>query len=84
MALYIAYAWVQGSEVGGDTPTYDIYDSDNYPMVSLKPQATIAHTHKSPIPPPLPPPHTSQWGLGQAEFGPKPPERPPHPTSTTL
>ena len=35
MALYVAYAWVQVSRVGGATATYDIYDSDNYPLVCL-------------------------------------------------
>ena len=33
MALYIAYAWLQVSQLGSATATYDIYDSDNYPLV---------------------------------------------------
>ncbi len=35
MALYIAYAWLQVSQLGSATATYDIYDSDNYPLVCL-------------------------------------------------
>ena len=33
MAVFIAYAWVQVSQLGSATPTYDVYDSDNYPLV---------------------------------------------------
>lgn len=43
MALYIAYAWLQVSQLGSANATYDIYDSDNYPLVRL-------------MPPPRPPP----------------------------
>jgi len=44
MALYIAYAWLQVSQLGSANATYDIYDSDNYPLVRL-------------LPPPPDPPH---------------------------
>ena len=37
MALYITYARVQVSALQGTTPTYDIYDSENYPLVFLHP-----------------------------------------------
>ena len=37
MAVYIAYAGWQVSALGGITPTYDIYDSENYPLVLLSP-----------------------------------------------
>ena len=37
MAVYVAYAGVQVSALGGTAPTYDIYDSENYPRVSLTP-----------------------------------------------
>lgn len=37
MAVYIAYAGWQVSALGGATPTYDIYDSENYPLVLLSP-----------------------------------------------
>ena len=33
MALYIAYAWLQVSQLGSASATYDIYDADNYPLV---------------------------------------------------
>ena len=35
MAVYCAYAWVQVRQLGRTSPTYDIYDSDNYPLVCL-------------------------------------------------
>ena len=37
MAVYIAYAGWQVSALGETTPTYDIYDSENYPLVLLSP-----------------------------------------------
>ena len=42
MGVYIVYAGVQVSALGGTTPTYDIYDSDNYPLVFLSPSPTLA------------------------------------------
>ena len=32
--VFVAYALVQANQLGGGTPTYDVYDSDNYPLVS--------------------------------------------------
>ncbi len=32
--VFAAYALVQANQLGGSTPTYDVYDSDNYPLVS--------------------------------------------------
>lgn len=53
MAVYVAYAGVQVSALGGTAPAYDIYDSENYPRVSLTPQTTpslpLAHHRSSPI-----------------------------------
>ncbi|DBA75406.1 TPA: hypothetical protein ACH3X1_010669 [Trebouxia sp. C0004] len=30
--VFMAYALVQANQLGGSTPTYDVYDSDNYPL----------------------------------------------------
>lgn len=42
MGVYIVYAGVQVSALGGTTPTYDIYDSDNYPLVFRSPASIPA------------------------------------------
>ncbi len=36
--VFVAYALVQANQLGGSTPSYDVYDSDNYPLVSLTTQ----------------------------------------------
>ena len=33
--IFATYASVQANQLGGATPTYDVYDSDNYPQVCL-------------------------------------------------
>ena len=38
MAVYVAYAVWQVIALGETTPTYDIYDSENYPLVFLNSQ----------------------------------------------
>ncbi|KAL0034115.1 hypothetical protein WJX79_009686 [Trebouxia sp. C0005] len=30
--VFVTYALVQANQLGGSTPTYDVYDSDNYPL----------------------------------------------------
>ena len=34
MVVFLTYALVQANQLGGATPTYDVYDSDNYPQVN--------------------------------------------------
>lgn len=34
MFVFGAYAMVQAGQLGKSTPTYDVYDSDNYPQAS--------------------------------------------------
>ena len=41
MCVFFAYAWVQASQLGGATPTYDVYDSDNSPLVSTSPRTCL-------------------------------------------
>ena len=33
MLIFVTYAAVQARQLGGAVPTYDVYDSDNYPQV---------------------------------------------------
>ncbi len=68
MALYIAYAWLQVSQLGSATATYDIYDSDNYPMVCLPPPQL--HIQPPPLLIPGPPrsTFTSLWPPAMAHF----------------
>lgn len=40
MLVFFAYASVQVSQLGGATPTYDVYDSDNYLLVSSSAQVS--------------------------------------------
>lgn len=37
MSVFAAYAMVQAGRLGSATPTYDVYDSDNYPQASPTP-----------------------------------------------
>lgn len=34
MLVFVTYAIVQAGQLGKATPTYDVYDSDNYPQAS--------------------------------------------------
>ena len=54
MGLYFVYAWLQFHELGDATPTYDVYDSDNYPLV----RPVCTSSAPPPPSPPHPPPHT--------------------------
>ncbi len=33
MLIFVTYAAVQARQLGSAVPTYDVYDSDNYPQV---------------------------------------------------
>ncbi len=33
MLIFVTYALVQASQLGSATPSYNVYDSDNYPQV---------------------------------------------------
>ena len=43
--VFVAYALVQANQLGGSTPTYDVYDSDNYPLVSSTTQKLPCECH---------------------------------------
>jgi len=47
--VFVAYALVQANQLGGSTPTYDVYDSDNYPLVSSTTQELPRECHHSPL-----------------------------------
>ena len=34
LIVFLAYALMQANQLGGVPPTYDVYDSDNYPQAS--------------------------------------------------
>ena len=48
--VFVAYALVQANQLGGSTPTYDVYDSDNYPLVSWTSQQLPCECHQGPLP----------------------------------
>ncbi len=44
MLIFVAYAAVQARQLGSAVPTYNVYDSDNYPQVCsflLSPVASL-------------------------------------------
>jgi hypothetical protein len=47
--VFVAYALVQANQLGGSTPTYDVYDSDNYPLVSSTTQELPCECHHGPL-----------------------------------
>ena len=49
VVVFVAYAVVQANQLGGSTPTYDVYDSDNYPLVSWTSQQLPCECHQGPL-----------------------------------
>ena len=57
MLIFVTYASVQASQLGSATPSYNVYDSDNYPQVcplqactcDIKAAAHALHFMVSPI-----------------------------------
>lgn len=47
--VFVTYALVQANQLGGSTPTYDVYDSDNYPLVSSTTQELPFERHHGPL-----------------------------------